>query len=107
MGWLASFLVVRPLPSVDLRAVDSMLVSIATAGNLAVPEFLFGVRADSLQVRDAVNRVDGEAESVRLVVDRQLHRRIDVAFLFVAAHVQVPMVRSAVSQTVNQPRIAV
>jgi len=40
----------------------------AAACNLAIPECLFGVRADSLQFRDAVNRVDGETESVRLVL---------------------------------------
>jgi hypothetical protein len=75
------------------------------ACNLAIPEYLFGVRADSLQFRDAVNRVDGETESVRLVVDCQFHRCINVPLLLVTPYVQVPMVRAAVGETVNQPGI--
>ena len=64
------------------------------------------MRPDSLQFRDAVNRIDGETEPVRLVVDRQLHRRIDVALLLVTPYVQIPMVGAAVGETVNQPGIA-
>src|ERR1700757_335061 len=65
------------------------------------------MRADPLQSRDAVNRVNRETEPVRLVVDCQLHRRVDVALLFVAAHMQVAMVCAAVGETMNQPRITV
>src|SRR5215470_3720977 len=102
---LTSLLVVRPLPTTDLRAVDSVLVSMMAACNLAIPESLFGVGADSLQFRDAVNRVDGETESVRLVVDCQLHRCVDVPLLLITPYVQVPMVCAAVGETVNQPGI--
>ena len=102
---LASFLAVRPFPAANLSAVDSVLVSVTAACNLAIPEFLFGVRADSLQFRDAVNRVHGETESVRLVIDCQLHRCVDVALLLVTPYVKVPMVRAAVGETVNQPGI--
>src|ERR1700746_1825552 len=93
---LYSFLPVRPLPAADLRAVDSVLVGIATAGNLAIAEFLFGMRANSLQFRDAVDSIDGETEPVCLVADRQLHRCVNVPLLLVTAYVQVPMVRAAV-----------
>ena len=64
------------------------------------------MRSDSLQFRDAIDCINGETESVRLVVDRQFHWSIDVAFLFVAADVDVAMVRPAVSEAVNQPGIA-
>ena len=68
-----------------------MLVSMATTCNLAVSKFLFRVGTDSLQLRDAVNRVDGETETVCLVINCQLHGRIDVPLLFVTAHVQVSL----------------
>ena len=64
------------------------------------------MRADPLQFWDAVNRVDRETEPVRLVVDCQLHRRVDVAFLLVTAHMQVAVVCAAIGETVNQPGIA-
>jgi hypothetical protein len=38
-----------------------------SACDLAIAEFFFGVRADPLQFWDAVNRVDRETETVRLV----------------------------------------
>ena len=96
-----------PLPTADLRTVDSVLVSMAPACNLAIAEFFFGMRANPLQLRDAVNRVDCETEPVGLVVNCQFHWRVDVALLFVTAHMQVSVVRAAVGEAVNQPGIAV
>ena len=64
------------------------------------------MRANPLQLRNAVNRVDGETEPVRLVVDCQLHGRVDVAFFLVTSHMQVAVVCAAVGETVNQPGIA-
>ena len=97
----SSLLVVRPLPTANLRAVDSVLVSMVPACNLAVAKLLFSMRPNPLQFRNAVNGIDGETEPVRLVVNCQFHRRIDVALLLVAAHVQVPVVCPAVGETVN------
>src|SRR5271166_1550462 len=90
-----SFLPVRPLPTANVRTVDPILVSMTSACDLEIAEFFFGVRADPLQFRDAVNRVDRKTEPVCLVVDRQLHWRVDVAFLLVTAHMQVVVVCSA------------
>src|SRR5271165_6272216 len=104
---VASFRLVRPLPPTDLRAVDPVLVSMAAACDLAVAEFLFGMRADALERRDSVNRVNGKTEPVGLVVNGQFHRRVDVAFFFVSPHMQVTVVGAAIGEAVNQPGIAV
>src|SRR5271167_134167 len=93
-----SFLPARPLPTANFRTVDPVLVSMTPACDLAIAEFFFGVRADPLEFRDAVNRVDRETEPVRLVVDCQLHWRVDVPFLFVTPHVHVLMVRAAIGE---------
>ena len=54
-----------------------------------------------------VDHVDHQIEAVDLVEDRELERRVDVALLLVAAHVQVLVVREAVGELVDQPGIAV
>ena len=46
-------------------------------------------------------------EAVDLVEDSELERRVDVAFLHVAAHVHVVVDLEAVSELVNQPRVTV
>ena len=57
-----------------------------------------------LQLGDAVDRVNGQAEAVGLVIDGQFHRRVDVAFLLVSAHVK-RLVLAGVGQAVDQPGI--
>ena len=69
--------------------------------------FLLDVRAGHLQCRNAVDHVDGQAEAVDLVLDRQFQRRVDAAFFLVAAHVEVLVVGAAVGQAVDQPGVAV
>src|SRR5579864_85865 len=91
----------RPFPTANLRTIDSVLVSVTSASDLHIAEFFFGMRADPLQFRYAINRVDCETEPVRLVVDGQLHRRVDVAFLLVTSHMQVAVVGAAVGEAVN------
>ena len=73
----------------------------ASACDLAVAKLLFGVRPYPLQFLNAVNGIDGETEPVRLVVNCQFHRRIDIALLFVAADMQIPVVCAAIGETVN------
>ena len=78
-----------------------MLVSMMAACNLKFAEFLFGVRADPLQFWNAINRVNSQTKPVRLIVDRQLHRRVDVALLLVTANMQVVVICAAIGETVN------
>src|SRR5271166_4797059 len=84
-----------------------MLVSVRAASDLRVAKFLLGMATDVLQPRDAVDGINSQTETVNLVVDRQLHWCIDVALLFIAAHVHVVVVMPAISQAVNQPRVSV
>jgi len=78
----------------------------ALALKLVITEFLFSMPSNPLQFLHAVNGVDGEAEAVGLIVNCQLHGSVDVSLLLVTTHVQVPVICAAVSETVNQPRIA-
>ena len=101
----AMSLLVRPPPTGNLRAVDAVLVCVGTAGDLVVAEFLPRVTSDFLEPRNPVDGVDRKAEAIGFIVHRQLHRGVDVAFLLVAAHVQLTVLAS-ISQAVNQPRIS-
>src|SRR5271166_4827463 len=96
----------RPSPPGDLRPVDEMLVRVGPAGNLLITELIFGVAPDPLQSGNSVNGVDGQAESIDLVVDRQLHRGVDIAFFLITTYVH-SLVLPAVGQAVNQIRITV
>ena len=98
---------VRPLPRLNVGVIDAMLVSIIPALNLEIAEFLFCVSSDSLQLWNAVNRINGQAEAIDLVLDGQIERRVDVSFFLVAANVHVVMVRTPISQAMDQPRVAV
>src|SRR5262249_36725029 len=55
---------------------------------------------------DAVNGINSQTEAINLVVDGQFHRRVDVAFLLVPAYMQA-LILSAISQAMDQPRVAV
>jgi len=79
---------------------------IASGIDLLINKSLFRVRADGLQFRHAVNYIDGQSEPIDFVFDRQFHRRVDVAALFIAAHVQVLVICPAVREPVNQPWVA-
>jgi hypothetical protein len=53
---------------------------------LTIPEFLFRVPSYFQQSGYAIDDVNRESEAVDLIVHRQFHRRIDIAFLLVAAN---------------------
>ena len=55
----------------------------------------------------AVDDVDGEVEAVDLVEDGELERRVDVALLLVAAHVDVVVVLAAVGELVDERGVGV
>ena len=87
-------ILVRPLPTANLRTVDPVLVCVTPACDLEIVEFLFGVRADPLQFWDTVNRVHGKGEAIDLIVHGQLHRCVDVALLLVPAYMQILVLAS-------------
>ena len=59
------------------------------------------------QLGHAVDDVDDQVKAGRLVQHRQLERRVDVALLPVAVHVQVLVALEPVGEPVNQPGVAV
>src|SRR5262249_25179973 len=97
---------VRPSPSCDIRTVDTVFICVSPALDLAFPEFFLCERVDSFQAGNSINDVDRDAEAVDFIVHRQLHRRVDVALLLVATHVQA-LVVAGVGKAVNQPGITV
>jgi hypothetical protein len=92
---------IRPLPGLNVGAIDAMLVSVVPALNLQIVEFLFCVSSDSLQFRNAVNRIDCQAEAIDLVLDGQIEWCVDVSLFLVAANVHVVMVCTPISQAMD------
>src|SRR5579864_7386404 len=82
-------------------------MGIVAARDLLVQESFLGVASDSLQLRNSIDDVHSEAETVDVVVDRQFQRRVDASFLLVSTHVDIGEIRAPVSQAVNQLRVAV
>lgn len=81
-------------------------MGVISAFDLLVQESLLRVPTNSLQPRHSVNNIHGKAEAVDVVVNGQLQRRIDAAFLLVAAHMDIFVVLPPISQSMNQLRIA-
>ena len=77
------------------------------AGYLLVEQRFANAGAGDAEARHPVDRVDRQAETVGLVLDGQFQRRVDVALLLVAAHVDVVLAGPAVGEPVDQPRIGV
>ena len=54
---------------------------------------------------DPVDCIDGQAEAIRLVLDSQLQRRVDIPLFLVTTNVDVVLAGAAVGKSVNKPRI--
>src|SRR5579872_4527064 len=97
----------RPSPIPDLRLIDAFRMGIVDAlDDLSLEAFL-EVGAGFLQTWNAVNDVDCQVETIDLILDREFERSIDIALLLVPTHVNIDVVRPAIRELVNQPRIAV
>src|ERR1700758_2583087 len=95
----------RPLPIADFRRIHAELPGVMLTCDLLVEQGLASARSGDVETRYAVDRVDGEAEAVGLITNGQLQRRVDVALLLIAAHVNVVLMRPMVSEPVDQPRV--
>src|SRR5215469_2116931 len=102
----SSSLSIRPLPPGNLGTVDAMLVGVRPALDLPISEPFLGVPPDLLEARNPINGINRNREAIDFVVHRQLHGSVDVAFLFVAAHVQI-LIIPRISEAMNQPGISV
>ena len=98
---------VWPRPISHVRLIDAELMRVVATLDLLVQKSLLRVPANFLQPRHSVNHVHRQAEAADVVVNRQLQWRVDAAFLFVPAHVDVFVVSPPISQPMNQLGVAV
>jgi len=68
---------------------------------------LLEIRPTGPQVRQAIDGVADKVEAIEVVQHGHVERCRDRAFFLVSPHVQVVMIRPAVGEPVNQPRISV
>src|SRR5208282_1173485 len=94
-----------PLPIRDVTRIDTELVRVVFAFYLLVKQKLPNIGSSNVESWDPVDRVDRQAEAIRLVLDRQLQRRVDISHFLVAAYVDVVLTRPAIGEPVNKPRI--
>ena len=80
-----------PLPIRDVGTIHAELVGVLFTRDLLVEEGLANVGACNPEPRDPVNRIDGEAKAVGLITDSEFQRRVDVALLLVATHVDIAL----------------
>ena len=95
----------RPLPVRDVWPIRAKLPGVVFTRDLLVEQRLARARSADLVTRHAVDRIDGQAEAVGLIANSELQRRVDVALFFVAAHVDMALMRAVIGQPVDQPRI--
>src|SRR5260370_16504361 len=96
-----------PLPIRDVQRIHAELPGVVFTCDLLVEQRLAGARPGNAEPRHTVDCVDGQAEAVGLVANGQLQRRIDVALLLVAAHVNVVVMRPVLGEPVYLPGVGV
>ena len=80
-----------PLPVCDLWPIQSESIGVVLACDLLVTQGLSNTGSRDAETGHPVDGVHGQAEAVRLVANGQLQRRVDVALLLVASHVDVAL----------------
>src|SRR5438067_2877763 len=98
---------IRPDPVADLRIVLAVLARVGARANPAIAHLLAQAAGTLGQPGNAVDHVHDEVEAVEVVEHDHVERRRRRAFFLVAADVQVPVIRAAVREPVDQPRITV
>ena len=97
----------RPSPILQKLRINPLLKSLIPGLNLRPVQRLPCTGPSDPQPFHPINSVHGQTEPVRLVPDRELQRRVDVALLLVPAHVHVAVARALVGQSVDQPGVGV
>jgi hypothetical protein len=59
-----------------------------------------------LKLRRTTDYLDRQGKAVNLIIDRQLHRRINIALFLVSPHVHVAVAGATICQAVNQRGVA-
>src|SRR5262245_8417361 len=96
-----------PLPVSDIRPIDAELISVIFARDLLVKQSVPNTGAFDTETGHPINSIDRQAETIGLIADGELQRRVDVALLLIASHVDVPLRRSAIGEAMDQPRVGV
>src|SRR5215471_19983683 len=96
-----------PLPIRGVGPVDAELVGVLCARDLLVEQCLPNAGTCDTETGYPVNSIHGQGEAVSLIADGELQRRVDVALLLVAAHVNVVLTGPAVRESVDEPRVSV
>ncbi len=97
----------RPFPFRELRPVVIFPKrEVETLNDLVLHQFL-NMSSHYLKLGHAVDDIDDQVEAVDLIADGQFHRRVYVAILLVAAHMNIAAVGTAIGQPVDQIGIAV
>jgi hypothetical protein len=97
----------RPSPVGGLRFVDAVLKGVVRILDDLVLQPVFEMRLRDREPRDPVDHIDGQVEAAYLIAHGKVEGRIDIPLLLVAPHVQVLMIRPAIGELVDEPRIAV
>src|SRR5262245_21725766 len=63
------------------------------------------MRANCLKLRETIDNVHSERIAIDLILDRKLHRCVDVATFFVPSNVKVLMIGTVIRESMDQPRV--
>src|SRR6266568_3844615 len=96
-----------PLPIRGVGPVDAELVGVLCARDLLVEQCLPNAGPCDTETGYPVNSIHGQGEAVSLIADGEFQRRVDVALLLVAAHVNVVLTGPAVRESMDEPRVRV
>ena len=90
-----------PFPAEDKGMVLTAVGDVAAMFHEHVADTLFGVGGTRSQLREAVNDILNEVETVHLVQHNHVEGRGGGALLFITANVNIPVIRAPVSQAMN------
>ena len=84
-----------------------MLVDIELVLDELVLELLLEIGPFTASLRQSMDHIHHKMEAIQIVENRHIERRRDRAFFLVAAYMEVLMVRTAIREPVDQPRVGV
>src|SRR5882724_13609275 len=99
--------IVGPQPVSDYRHVLSVAIDIAFVLDQLIAQLLLQINTPAAGLRQTIDGVHHQVKTIQVVQHRHIERRGDRAFFLVPAHVEVLVIAAAVSQAMNQRRIAV
>src|SRR5262245_26518509 len=100
-------LLLSPLPATDLGHILAVLVNIFLMIDKRVANRLLRIGCPSTQLRHPVNHVLHQVKPIKIVEHAHVERRGGCPLLFITAHVEIFVIRAAIGQAMNQPRVAV